>query len=274
MVPSSVPSTSMETSGAVLNSNAIAEILRKHPRCLGLGEVMNAPGVIFGNDDVLNKLSVADGKLLDGHYPLGSGRDLMAYCAAGIASDHESVSREEAAEKLALGMMIQIREGTSAKNLETLLPLVNDDNWPNFCFCADDIHAGDILDGGDVLGAVAKAVALGMDPVRAVQLATLNPARHYRLAYRGAVAPGYLADFVVVDNLETFPLRMVYKNGRMITGKETASPVRTGTNHPPSNSTSVSADSDWSNRQGNQGISHGNYHRRTSLYCRSIHGTS
>ncbi len=228
MVPSSVPSTSMETSGAVLNSNAIAEILRKHPRCLGLGEVMNAPGVIFGDDEVLNKLSVADGKLLDGHYPLGSGRDLMAYCAAGIASDHESVSREEAAEKLALGIMIQIREGTSAKNLETILPLVNDDNWPNFCFCADDIHAGDILDGGDVLGAVAKAVALGMDPVRAVQLATLNPARHYRLAYRGAVAPGYLADFVVVDNLETFPLRMVYKNGRMITGKETASPVRLG----------------------------------------------
>ena len=95
MVPSSVPSTSMETSGAVLNSNAIAEILRKYPRCLGLGEVMNAPGVIFGDDDVLNKLSVADGKLLDGHYPLGSGRDLMAYCAAGIASDHESVSRRK-----------------------------------------------------------------------------------------------------------------------------------------------------------------------------------
>lgn len=228
MAPSSVPATAMETSGATLDSTAIASMFYEPFSCLGLGEVMNGPGVISGDEEVMRKLAAAEGCTIDGHLPMGSGHDLTAYCAAGISSDHESISLDEAAEKLALGMMIQMREGTSAKNLQAVLPLVNDDNWPNFCFCADDIHAGDLLANGDVLGAVAKAVALGMNPVRAVQIATVNPARHYGLAHRGAVAPGYFADLTIVEDLETFSLRMVYKSGRRVTGEGAAAPMSLG----------------------------------------------
>ncbi len=228
MVPSAVPSTAMETSGAVLDSGAVAEILKESPEFLGLGEMMNAPGVLFGDDDVLKKLTTAEGKVVDGHFPMAQGRDLAAYCSAGISSDHECVSLAEAREKLSLGMFIQIREGTSARNLEALLPLVDEHNWPNFCFCADDIHAGDLLERGDVLGAVVKAVSLGMPPVRAVQLATVNPARHYGLKHRGAVAPGYLADLVIVDNLKDFSVQAVYKNGKPAVAEGEAAPVALG----------------------------------------------
>ncbi|MEG1868733.1 MAG: adenine deaminase [Clostridiales bacterium] len=214
MLPSAVPSTDKETAGAIINGDAVGDLLAKYPEFIGLGEVINAPGVIFGDDDVLKKLAFAQEKLIDGHYPMGSGNLLSAYCSAGISSDHECTTSAEAEEKLKNGLMILMREGSSAKNLEALLPVVNDYNWHNFCFCADDISALDIQLRGDILNCLKKAVKLGLNPVRGVQIATINPARHYGLKARGAIAPGYIADFLVVDNLRDFTVDKVYKNGK------------------------------------------------------------
>lgn len=213
MIPSAVPSTDKETSGAVLNGEAVKNLLAKYPQALGLGEIMNAPGVVYGDDDVLAKIIAGGSLSLDGHYPGGSGKALNAYCSVGINSDHESILLKEAEEKLSLGIQVFIREGSSAKNLEALLPLVDDNNWPCFCFCADDISAADLEERGDIVNMVRKAVKLGMDPVRAVQIGTINPARHYGLKNRGAVAPGYLADMVIAQDLEAFAISSVYKSG-------------------------------------------------------------
>ncbi|NQU16483.1 MAG: adenine deaminase [Candidatus Saganbacteria bacterium] len=211
---SCVPSSILETSGARLEANTLAPLM-KNKRVVGLAEMMNFPGVISQNINVLKKIEMAGSKVIDGHAPGLSGKNLQAYIAAGISNDHECISLEEAREKLKLGMFIKIREGTSAKNLTTLLPLVNQKNSYAFSFCTDDIAADD-LSKGHINLMVKKAVELGMDPVMAVRLASFNPALHYGLKSVGAVAPGYFADLVVLGDLHEFKIKMVYKRGRVV----------------------------------------------------------
>jgi adenine deaminase len=215
MAPSCVPATHLETAGAAIGPEDIKKILR-YRECIGLGEVMNYPGVLFGDDAVLAKIAAARGKIIDGHAPGLSGKDLDAYIAAGISSDHESVGLAEAAEKLRRGLHVMIREGSSEKNLETLLPLVTDKTWPRCLFVVDDRHAGDILRDGDIDAVVRKAIRLGLDPVRAIQLATINPARYFRRDGLGAVAPGYFANLITLDDLSGFRVDMVFYHGKMV----------------------------------------------------------
>jgi adenine deaminase len=214
MVPSSVPATTMETAGATIDAQTVKTILKLHPSFLGLGELMNVPGILDGDPETLAKIEAAENHIIDGHYPMGSGRSLMAYAASGVSSDHESVTAAEAAEKLANGITVFIREGSSAKNLNDLIGLVDDYNHTRFCFCADDIHAEDILAHGDILNCIRKAVRQGLNPIYAVEMATINPANHYRLPHRGAIAPGYIADLVIVNDLTAFDIDSVYKNGK------------------------------------------------------------
>jgi adenine deaminase len=215
MAPSCVPATPLETSGASLGPDDIRKVLR-YRNCIGLGEVMNYPGVISGDAAMLAKITAARGKIVDGHAPGVSGRDLNAYVGAGIGSDHESVALEEAAEKLRRGMYVMIREGSTEKNLEALLPLVTHKTWPRCCFVVDDRHAGDILHDGDIDAVVRKAIRLGLDPVRAVQMATINTATYFKLSGLGAVAPGYIANLIVLDSLEDFKVDMVFHRGRPV----------------------------------------------------------
>jgi adenine deaminase len=215
MAPSCVPATPLETSGASLGPDDIRKVLR-YRNCIGLGEVMNYPGVISGDAAMLAKITAARGKIVDGHAPGVSGRDLNAYVGAGIGSDHESVALEEAAEKLRRGMYVMIREGSTEKNLEALLPLVTHKTWPRCCFVVDDRHAGDILHDGDIDAVVRKAIRLGLEPVRAVQMATINTATYFKLSGLGAVAPGYIANFIVLDSLEDFKVDMVFHRGRPV----------------------------------------------------------
>ena len=213
MLPSSVPATDKETAGATLTAADTAKLLKEHPEFLGLGEVMNVPGVLFGDPETQGKLNSAAHRAVDGHFPCGSGKELAAYACAGISSDHECVTAEEAAEKLKNGLTVYLREGSSAKNLCDLLPVVNDHNHSRCCFCADDICATDILDHGDMLNCVRKAVQNGMDALRAVEMATINVADHYHLKDRGALAPGRLADIIAVKDLNNFEILGVWKNG-------------------------------------------------------------
>ncbi len=215
MAPSCVPATHMETSGATLGVEEIKHLLELK-ECIGLGEVMNYPGVLFGDTDMLAKIAAARGKIVDGHAPGVSGKNLNAYIGAGISSDHESVTLAEAAEKLRRGMHIMIREGSTEKNLEALLPLVTDKTYPRCFFVVDDRHAEDILHDGDIDAVVRKAIRLGLDPVRAIQMATINTASYFRLDKLGAVAPGYYANFIVLDNLKAFTVKMVYYHGKKV----------------------------------------------------------
>ena len=218
MAPSCVPATHLETSGAQLSASDLAE-LKNEPRILGLAEMMNFPGVLMGAAEVLEKLILFDDKIIDGHGPSLSGYDLQAYLTAGIRSDHETYDSEEGMEKVNSGMMLMIREGTSAKNLEKLLPLVNHNNARRFCFVSDDLHPQDILRRGHLNFTLRKAIGLGLDPVTAVQMVTLNPAEYFGLRQRGAVAPGYRADLVVLEDLEGFSVERVYKDGNLVVNK-------------------------------------------------------
>jgi adenine deaminase len=215
MAPSCVPATNMETSGASLGVEDIKRIL-KLKECIGLGEVMNYPGVLFGDAAILAKIASAHGKIVDGHAPGVSGLNLNAYIGAGITSDHESVTLAEAAEKLRRGMYVMIREGSSERNLEALLPLVTDKTYPRCFFVVDDRHAEDILHDGDIDAVVRKAIRLGLDPIRAIQMATINTANYFRLHQLGAVAPGYFANFIVFDYLKDFQVKMVYYRGKKV----------------------------------------------------------
>lgn len=215
MAPSCVPATHLETAGATLRASDLYA-LKDDPRVLGLAEMMNFPGVIMGDNDVLEKIDLFRDKILDGHCPLLGGHDLQAYLTAGIRSDHESTQRREGLEKVSNGMMLMIREGTSAKNLEELLPLINERNARRFCIVSDDLHAEDIKRQGHLDSTLKKAVGLGLDPVAALQLVTLNPAEYFGLRDRGAVAPGYRGDIVVFNDLEDFQVALVYKNGRKV----------------------------------------------------------
>ncbi len=215
--PSCVPATELETSGATLNHQEINEMLGWE-RVVALGELMNYPGVIYGVEEVMNKLLAARqrDKPVDGHAPGLSGKQLNAYIAAGIYSDHECTTRQEAAEKLRLGMWIMLREGSAAKNLAALLPLVNNANFRRCLFVTDDRHPRDLLQEGHIDQILRKAVSLGLDPIRAVQMATINTAQRFGLKALGAVAPGYIADLVIVNNLKDFEVETVFKDGRPV----------------------------------------------------------
>jgi len=215
MAPSCVPATHLETSGAVISPEEIRRILRWQGT-IGLGEVMNFPGVLGGDPGVLSKIIMASKGAVDGHAPGVSGKDLAAYIAAGIHSDHESVSLAEASEKLRQGMHVMIREGSSEKNLEALLPLVTDKTYHRCFFVVDDRSCVDLLHDGDIDAVVRKAIRLGLDPVRAIQMATINTAEYFRLDGLGAVAPGYFANLIVLDDLADLKINTVYYRGKPV----------------------------------------------------------
>ncbi len=215
MAPSCIPATHLETAGARLGASDLAA-LKKETRILGLAEMMNFPGVLMGTPEVLEKLALFGDRIIDGHAPSLTGYDLQAYVAAGIRSDHETTDRTEGLEKLNSGMMLMVREGTSAKNLEDLLPLITPENARRFCFVSDDLHPREIRQRGHMNFIIRKAIDLGLNPVRAIQMATLNPAEYFGFKDRGAVAPGFQADLAVLTNLERFELEKVFKGGKLV----------------------------------------------------------
>lgn len=216
MLPSSVPATPFETNGADFTPADMAPYLG-HPRVLGLGEVMNYPAAVAGDAGVLEKVALAQarGKLADGHAPGISGKELQAYAALGIATEHECTTFAEAAEKLRAGFAVLVREGSAAKNLSTLVRGWLDSKLPSdrLLFCTDDKHIDDVSENGNVRHNVHLAIQLGVDPVTAVCMATYNAARVYGLRELGAVAPGYRADLVVLDDLKEVTVDAVYKDG-------------------------------------------------------------
>ena len=215
MAPSCVPATQLETSGAKISSREVKRILG-HPRIIGLGEMMDFPGVIKGDEEVLKKIAASKGKVIDGHAPGLAGKELNAYLSAGILSDHESTTLEEGKEKLRRGMYLMIREGSSEKNLDTLLPLVTDNTYKRCFFVVDDRSCSDLLKEGDIDAVVRKAIGLGLDPVRAIQMATINPAEYFRLYDRGAIAPGYMANFITITDLSKLEIDAVFYRGKPV----------------------------------------------------------
>jgi adenine deaminase len=215
MASSCVPATHMETSGARLESGDLAT-LRANPWVIGLAEVMNFPGVVAGDPRVLAKIEAFADRNVDGHCPGLSGPALNAYVAAGVQSDHECTSVEEAREKLRLGLTILIREATNASNLRALLPLVTPETRHRVCLCTDDRTPAHLLDAGHIDDMVRVAIAEGLDPITAIRLCTYNPAHHFRLWDRGAVAPGKRADLIVFDDLAAPRPRLVVRGGRVV----------------------------------------------------------
>jgi adenine deaminase len=215
MASSCVPATDMETSGAELDAADLA-VLFQHPRVIGLAEVMNFPGVFLGVPEVLAKIEAAGDRPVDGHSPGLTGLPLNAYIAAGVGSDHECTRLEEAREKLRRGMHIFIREGTTARNLKELLPLVTPENAANCSFCTDDRHPADLLEEGHIDALVRMALAEGLSPITAIQMATVNTANYFGLRGLGMVAPGYRADLVVFDDFESFRVLKVLAEGRVV----------------------------------------------------------
>src|SRR5438477_641172 len=212
MLPSCVPATPLETAGARLTADDI-KLMIADERIAGVAELMNYPGVYLGAETELAKIEAGKGKNIDGHAPGLTGRNLNAYVLAGIRSDHESTDLAEGREKLRLGMHILLREGSTERNLATLVPLINSHNATNCSFATDDKLAGDLVSEGHIDHCVRKAIQLGVPPVTAIQIATINTARHYRLRNFGAIAPRFWADFVVFDDLRKFTIRQTYKKG-------------------------------------------------------------
>lgn len=214
MLPSCVPATSFENSGAILKAEDLKPFYQ-HPRVLGLAEVMNFPAVLHAEDDMLNKISDAKrfGKKVDGHAAGLSERDLNVYMAAGIVTDHESTTALEAKERLKSGMYLMIREGTVARDLRNLIPVVNQYNSRRCLFVTDDKHLDDLVLEGSIDHNVRLAIAEGLSPITAIQMATINAAECFGLQDKGAIAAGYKADFSFVDNLESVRISHVYKDG-------------------------------------------------------------
>ncbi len=218
MAPSCVPATPFETAGAEIGVDEIKELF-SWPRVIGLGEMMNFPGVIAGAKDVLTKLEVAADRPIDGHAPGLTGRELMAYISAGPQSDHECVALAEGEEKLKLGMWLMIREGSAAQNLAALAPLLHSHMKSRCLLVSDDVGAEDVLGRGHLDYVLRRAVALGVAPVDAVRAVSLNVAQRFGWPRQGAVAPGYVADLVLVDDLQNFNVQTVIKRGRIIVQK-------------------------------------------------------
>ena len=217
MLPSCVPATAFETSGAIL-SGADTEKYIGEDFIYGLGEFMNYPGVIYKDPEAMKKLAAAHGagKVIDGHAPSTSGPGLNAYIAAGISTDHECTSPAEALEKVSKGMYVHLREGSATRNVAVNCKAVNAANLRRFLLCTDDRHAADLQAKGHLDNALRVAVGAGMDPVWAVIAATLNSAECYALRGKGALAPGYDADIAVFDDLQSFRCAMVFKGGKLV----------------------------------------------------------
>ena len=217
MMPSCVPATEIDESGAELDCKDI-DLYLDNKKVLGLAEMMNYVGVINGDKNVLSKIvtSQAHHKKIDGHAPELSGNDLNAYIAAGVYSDHECSTFENALEKLRKGQFIMIREGTAAHNLKALMPLLNQQYYSRCMFATDDKHPSDLLYGGHIDYIVKQALKNGADPIVALKTATHHAARYFLLNNKGAIASGYLADIVVVDNLEDFNVETVFKRGKLV----------------------------------------------------------
>jgi adenine deaminase len=215
MASSCVPATPLESAGASITHDELKDLLQRNG-VVGVAELMNFPGVFLGWDHELKKIELGKKKPIDGHSPGLRGNNLSAYILAGVSSDHECTTLEEARDKLRKGMHILMREGTAERNLLDLLPLVTPENAANFSFATDDKHPGDLMDEGHIDHHIREAVAFGISPIIAVQMATINTARHYQLEHHGAIAPGYWADIVLVDDLLGFNIRKVFKRGEMV----------------------------------------------------------
>ena len=225
MIPSCVPASALDESGANLDYRDVDSFF-DHPRVQGLAEMMNFPGIISGDASTVSKIvaSQAHHKKIDGHAPGLTGHDLNAYIAAGVYSDHECADMDDAMAKLKLGQFIMIREGTAARNLEALMPLIRDRKTFSRCmFCTDDKHPSDLLEKGHIDYICREAVRLGADPIMTVQVACLHAARYFLLNNRGAIAPGYLADFAIVEDLKDFHVVTVYKKGQRVYHEGTVS---------------------------------------------------
>ncbi len=236
MLSPCVPATDMETSGASLSAEDLASLIDE-PRVLGIAEMMNYPGVAGGSEDMLRKALLGHHARLrvDGHAPVVSGRTLQAYIAAGISSDHESVSAAEALEKLRNGMQVLIREGSTAKNLDALLPVVNE-KTARFCsFATDDKQPGDLQKEGHLDHVIRRSITLGLDPLLALQMATVNTARHYGLNDLGVIAPGYLADLVTFADLRDLRVSRTFASGRLVAEGERMLVPQHNTTPPPTN---------------------------------------
>lgn len=213
--PSCVPASEHESPGYSLDATHIAQMLA-WPETVGLGEMMDIPGLLSGDPRIAGIMAISRTHLRDGHSPLVSGKQLQAYIASGIGSDHESTSLEEAWGKVRAGMTVMIREGSSEKNLLALLPLVNDVTYPRICFASDDRDCHDLLHEGHVDDILRRAIAGGLDPVRAIRMATWNAAAYWRLPELGAVAPGYLANLVVLRDLEKVTVEKTFYRGQLV----------------------------------------------------------
>ncbi|MEG0372086.1 MAG: adenine deaminase, partial [Clostridium sp.] len=215
MLPSCVPATEFETSGAILNADSLKKLINNE-RVLGLGELMDFPGVIAGNDKIIDKLDLVKNKIIDGHGPLIEGEELNTYVLAGVKTEHECSTKDEMIERLRRGMYVQVREGTAARNLLELVPHITKDNLRRCIFCTDDKHPEDILSRGHIDNNIRMAIKEGMDPIDALKMASLNTAECYGLKDVGAIAPGYIADMVVFDNLLDIEIEMVFKKGKLV----------------------------------------------------------
>ncbi len=231
MLSSCVPASSFESPYRVLMAEDLLPLLSEE-KVLGLAEMMNMPGVLHGDEQVLAKIQATRraGLVVDGHAPGLSRYDLNAYAVAGVMSDHECTTLEEARERIRLGMWLMVREGSAARNLDALLPLVLELHPPRVFFVTDDRDPQDLTTRGHIDSMVRRAVELGLDPVEAVRLASYNPAQYFHLLDRGAIAPGFVADLVVLDDLATFQVETVYKDGRLVAQKgqllvETSTPT-------------------------------------------------
>jgi len=217
MLSSCVPASAFESPYRVLMADDLLPLL-KEERVLGLAEMMNMPGVLHADEQVLAKIVAAQkhGLVVDGHAPGLDGRDLCAYATAGIMSDHECTTLEEARQRIRLGMWLMIREGSAARNLDTLMPLVKELHPPRVFFVTDDRDPQDLTTRGHIDSMVRRAIELGLGPVEAIRLASYNTAQYFRLYDRGAVAPNFIADLVVLDELDTFKVESVYKDGKLV----------------------------------------------------------
>ena len=218
MIPSCVPASPLDESGANLDYRDVDSFF-DHPRVLGLAEMMNFPGIISGDSGAVSKIvaSQAHHKKIDGHAPGLKDKELNAYISAGVYSDHECADMDDAMAKLRLGQFIMVREGTAAKNLEALIDLVKSPKYFDRCmFCTDDKHPSDLLEKGHIDYICREAVRMGADPIQTVQVACLHAARYFLLNNRGAIAPGYLADFAIVEDLRDFRVLTVYKKGKLV----------------------------------------------------------
>ncbi len=231
MVPSCVPATNLETNGGILRWSDLISF-KTDPWVVGLGEMMNYPGVLSRDESVLDKLRAFSDRRIDGHAPGVTGRDLEGYVAAGIGSDHECTTVEEARQKLRLGMRVMMREASNARNLKALLPLVTPKNSRRILFVTDDRFPNDLIDEGHIDFMVRTAIREGMDPVTAIQIATLNAAEYFNLHDRGAIAPGRRADLIVFDNFESFKIEQVYRGGQLVARNGRVLPQATPPRHP------------------------------------------